>query len=199
VQEKSALRRRMAAIRDAIPADERNVKSEAIARQLADWEWFRQARTILAFLSTRSEVLTAPIVAVALAAGKAVGAPRTLLAERHLDFRLVRGEQDELALGPFGILEPTADLPPIDPAAADMVLVPGLAFDARGYRLGYGGGFYDRLLAGPAANAAAVGLAFEEQVVERVSHTKRDLPVDWVVTERRIIDCAAGRRGRETR
>ena len=194
MQDKSALRKRMAAIRDAISPEARRAKSEAIARQLSGWDAFRQARTILVFLSTRSEALTEPVVAAALAAGKTVGAPRTILSEKRLDFRRVRGGEGELAPGPFGISEPHPDLPAVEPPDADVILVPGLAFDEQGYRLGYGGGFYDRLLADPVVNGVTVGLAFEEQVIERVARGERDLPVDWVATERRMIDCAAVRR-----
>lgn len=184
----------MAAIRSAIPAEARRAKSEAIARQLSGWDVFGRARTVLVFLSTRSEVLTGPVVAAALAAGKIVGAPRTLLAEKRLDFRQVSGREDELRPGPFGISEPQPDLAVVEPRVADVILVPGLAFDEQGYRLGYGGGFYDRLLADPAVNGVAVGLAFEEQLVERVARGERDLPVDWVATERRMIDCVGMRR-----
>jgi len=193
LESKSALRKRMAAIRDAIPADKRMAKSEAIARRLSEWGEFAGARTVLAFISTRSEALTEPIVAAALAAGKVVGAPRTLLAQKRLDFRQIRGLAQELAPGPFGILEPNAQAPRLEPAAASLILVPGLAFDEQGYRLGYGGGFYDRLLANPEVHATVVGIAFEEQIIERLPHGESDRPVDWLATERRIINCAAAR------
>ncbi|UCH33258.1 MAG: 5-formyltetrahydrofolate cyclo-ligase [Armatimonadota bacterium] len=193
MESKSALRKRIAAVRDAIPQPERIAKSADIARRLTEWERFEQARTILAFLSTRSEVLTEPFIARALTSGKTVGAPRTLLGEKRLDFRRLRGSGDDLVAGPFEILEPNADAPPLDPARADIILVPGLAFDEQGYRLGYGGGFYDRLLAGLAVRAAAVGVAFEAQMIERVPREDRDLPVGWVVTEKRIITCGPAR------
>jgi 5-formyltetrahydrofolate cyclo-ligase len=193
LESKSALRRRMAAIRDAIPAEERTAKSEAIARRLSEWGGFAAAKTVLAFISTRSEVLTQPMVAAALAAGKVVGAPRTLLEQKRLEFRRIRGLAQELVPGPFGILEPKTEAPLLDPAAADLILVPGLAFDKQGYRLGYGGGFYDRLLANPEVRAATVGIAFEGQIVERMPHEESDRPVGWLATEQRIINCAAAR------
>jgi len=182
----------MAAIRDAIPVEARQEKSAAIARRIIGWRRFADAGTILAFLSSRSEVLTEPIIAAALAGGKVVAAPRTLLAEKRLEFRRVRAIPGEVEPGAFGILEPKVEAPLVEPAAADLVLVPGLAFDEQGYRLGYGGGFYDRLLAHPAVHAAAAGLAFEEQLIAGSPRGESDVPVGWVVTERRIIACGDG-------
>jgi len=197
LQSKSALRKRMAAIRDAIPAEERKAKSEAIAGRVSHWDEFAKAEAILAFVSTRSEVATEAIIAAAVAAGKVVGAPRTLLKEKRLEFRRVQGVPGELVPGPFGILEPRSDAAEIEPGAADVILVPGLAFDPQGYRVGYGGGFYDRLLAHRALRATAVGIAFEEQMVERAPHGESDRPVGWVITERRVIACAERRSGRK--
>jgi 5-formyltetrahydrofolate cyclo-ligase len=196
LESKSALRKHMAAIRDAIPDEERAAKSAAIARRLAEWRRFAQAQAVLAFLSTRSEVLTEGIIGVALALGKMVGVPRTLLEEKRLDFRQVASGGQRLVPGPFGIMEPAPDAPPLAPADADLILVPGLAFDAQGYRLGYGGGFYDRLLGDPGVGAAAVGIAFEEQIVERVPRGEGDRPVGWVVTDKRIVRCGGRRSGR---
>jgi 5-formyltetrahydrofolate cyclo-ligase len=192
---KSALRRRMAAIRDAIPADERLLKSTAIAQRLSEWPSFVSAAVVFTFLSTRSEVATEIVNGFALAAGKTVAAPRTLLEEKRLEFRVLRGVAGELVAGAFGILEPRADAPLLKPDQADVVFVPGLAFDPHGFRLGYGGGFYDRLLAEAAVRAATVGLAFEEQVIESVPHDESDLPISFIATERRIIECP--RRGQE--
>ncbi len=192
---KSALRKRIAAIRDSIPPRKRLERSTAIARRLCQWDRFAAAKTIFVFLSTGSEVSTEPIVALALVEGKVVGAPRTLLKEKRLEFRRLRGARGEFARGPFGIREPKAAAPPLKPGAADLILVPGLAFDRRGYRVGYGGGFYDWLLGAIRPDAATAGITFEEQIVERVPTTQRDRPVRWIVTDKRLIACRARGRG----
>lgn len=190
MDDKAALRARMAAIRDGIAADERAAKSAAIARRLVEWPQFAGARTVLAFLSTRSEVLTAPIIVAALQQGKLVGAPRTRVGDRRLDFRQLRDPAGDLTPGPFGILEPGPAAPPVDPARADVILVPGLGFDQRGYRVGYGGGFYDRLL--QLTTGATVGIAFDEQVLETLPYAGHDRPVQWIVTDQRLIRCEGG-------
>jgi len=98
---------------------------------------------------------------------------------------------DTLDTGVWGIQEPQPSAPALDP---DVLLVPLLAFDARGYRLGYGGGFYDRTLAGLRLrkHVVAVGLAFDEQRVDDVPHTAYDQRLDWVLTPSGPIPTQAG-------
>lgn len=193
METKSALRARIGAVRDALSTAERAAKSAAIVQRLSNWDVFARAQTVFAFVSTRSEVDTAGIIAAALAQGKTVGAPRTLLAQRRLEFRRLLDPAEGLVPGPFGIAEPGADAPVLGPAAAELILVPGLAFDARGYRVGYGGGFYDRLLGDPALKAVAVGVGFEEQMIQRAPATERDRPVDWIVTDQGLMACGAAK------
>jgi 5-formyltetrahydrofolate cyclo-ligase len=90
---------------------------------------------------------------------------------------------DAVRAGPFGLTEPAADAPVVSPR---LLLVPLLAFDSQGFRLGYGGGYYDRSLAAlrDAGRVSAVGMAFSEQQVESVPHTETDQRLDWIVTER---------------
>lgn len=199
LESKADLRLRMAALRDAISPRERLTRSAAIARRLHRWERFERAQVILVFMSFGSEVMTEPIIGLALVEGKVIGAPRTLLRQKRLEFRQVGALGMRFARGPFGIREPSAQAPLIEVAQADLILVPGLAFDRDGYRLGYGGGFYDRVLAEPGLRAATVGLAFEEQIVRRVPHGEGDQAVGWIVTDQRIITCRAGRHPRARR
>jgi 5-formyltetrahydrofolate cyclo-ligase len=98
----------------------------------------------------------------------------------------------ELALSSAGLWEPDASRTDRVPEAEiDLVVVPGVAFDRTGHRLGLGGGFYDRWL--PSVSAPRLGLALSLQVVERVPHTGRDQRVDWIVTESDAIDCRESR------
>ena len=94
----------------------------------------------------------------------------------------------------FGMLEPEASLPIIPPEEIDVVLVPGVAFDRQGGRLGFGGGYYDRFL--PTTRALRVGIAHGVCLAERLPCGPMDQPVDWVVTPAELVHCAPLWRGR---
>ena len=184
---KRALRDRVLAARDRLPAAEHRAASRAIATALAARDDFRSARTVLLTLPFRGEWDTSALIAAALAAGKTLVLPRVNEATRMLELCAVTDVDRDAAAGFRGIREPQAHCARVAPAAVDWVLVPGVAFDGECRRLGYGGGYYDRLLPSIAASAARVSGAFELQVVDRVPATEHDLGVDVVVTERRVI------------
>lgn len=120
--------------------------------------------------------------------GHTVALPVVVGRGRPLEFRRWT-EGDEMATGSFGIREPLARAPVVEPR---ILLVPLLAFDRSGFRLGYGGGFYDRSLAGLRArrHTVAIGIAWSAQEVASVPHDSRDEPLDWVITERQTIRVA---------
>jgi len=194
LETKARLRRQALAHRDALAAPVRATHSEAIVRLLLAFAPYRQAERLGVYLPIRSEVDTRGLIAAALAEGKQVAAPVTRWEERALDFRYLGGDRD-LVPGRGGIPEPGPHCPAADLAGLDLVLVPGVVFDRRGYRLGYGAGLYDRALAAAPA-VPRVGLAFSVQVVARIPPGPGDLPVDWLVTEAGFLDCR-GRREAE--
>lgn len=189
---KHQMRQAALARRDALPAQTRQQAAAAIAERLFALPAWQAAGVVAVYAAFRSEVATGDIIARALAAGKRVAAPATRWGERALEFRVISRAAD-LVPGRLGIPEPGPECPALRLAEADLVLVPGAAFDRRGYRLGYGAGLYDRALAGAPA-LLAVGLAFAAQVVARVPAGASDRPVDLLVTERETIDCGAVRR-----
>jgi 5-formyltetrahydrofolate cyclo-ligase len=184
---KNALRRRTAAARDALSPQEIEAKSRAIMDRLFVLEAFDAARVVALFASFRSEVRTGPMIAAALEEGKWVCLPRVTRGKR-LRFYLVTDLARDLEPGCWGIPEPPTSLSQADPARVEAVVVPGLAFDPRGYRAGYGGGCYDRALR-ELPRAARIGLAFDCQLVERVPEAAHDLPVQWIITESQTIEC----------
>lgn len=184
---KARLRAQMRAALAAITPAERVAAGESATERLAGFEPFRAARRVALFLATERELPTAPVIALCVRAGRAMAVPAFDLAAGR--YRLAHFEPDApRRRAAHGIEEPL-DPQWLQGESPDLWLVPGLAFDARGGRLGRGGGWYDRLLKGAAG--ARVGWAFDRQVVDRVPMAVNDAWMDWVITERRVLRCAA--------
>lgn len=183
---KVEFRRAALARRDALDAAHRAAASAAICRALLAEPGYQRAERILIYASMRSEVDTAPFIAGALADGKHLAYP--LIDWDTRDLRPVElAHPERLVAGRFGVPEPPEDeRQPVPPDAIDLVLVPGVAFDLACYRLGYGAGMYDRLLAA-LPHAPRWAPAFEAQVVDVLPVEPHDLPVDLVLTERRRL------------
>jgi 5-formyltetrahydrofolate cyclo-ligase len=185
---KRALRDRVLRARDELPAVDRIRAGDAIAAAMATRADFRAARTVLLALSFRSEWDSRSLLAAGLAAGKTVAAPRVHAASRMLEACRISDPDRDLAPGFQGIPEPLPHCPAVALAAIDWVLVPGVAFDPHGYRIGYGSGYYDRLLPLLRRDARRVSGAFELQLVDRVPTAPHDIAVDAIVTERRTLE-----------
>ncbi|MDQ3037507.1 MAG: 5-formyltetrahydrofolate cyclo-ligase, partial [Myxococcota bacterium] len=182
---KAELRQRMRTVRRAIPAEARSERSARIwERVLARPEWER-ARTVMLFISMRTEVDTATAASAARAAGKRVVAPR--MNEDVLEVREWRAEDVPVESGAMRVPEPPEHAPRVDPGEVDLVIVPALALDERGARIGYGAGFYDRLLPS-LSRATRIGVVFDFQLVGEVPETEGDARVQVVVTDERAIE-----------
>jgi len=189
---KAALRARMKERRAALTAEARAAAGERVAQRLFDLPSIRNARTVLSFSSFGSEVPTDALTSRLGEAGRRVLLP--YLEGREIQAASVTAG-DRLVPTSYGPMEPATRVA-VDPGEAQVVLVPGLAFDRRGYRVGYGGGHYDRYLRRLAPDAVRIGIAFDEQLVPSVPHGGEDEPVDVIVTDRRVIDCWSERGGR---
>lgn len=176
--------------RDLTPAFRKQANTE-ILQKLRGLEVYREARTIHTYVSWQDEVATQDLLRMMLQEGKSVVTPKVISASHQLEHYLLPNFE-ALMPGAFGILEPSRDhgaLPFTAMNKIDLLLVPGLAFDREGNRLGYGGGYYDRLLAELAA--PKVALAFAAQIVASVPAEAHDERVDCIVTEEEVISCAA--------
>ena len=182
---KGEIRARLIAARRALSAAERARGSAAIAARLVAMPVFREARVVGLYAPLGAEVDTAPVATAAEAAGKRVIWPRLAGSGREMVFALC--PPDALRPGPVGALEPPEDAPACSIADVDLVVVPGVAFDADGRRLGRGRGHYDATLAALRPGAARVGLAFEAQLVPALPEEPHDARMDAVVTEARVI------------
>jgi 5-formyltetrahydrofolate cyclo-ligase len=184
-QAKRALRREVLAERDALASDDRTARSEAIAERFLELTEVADAETALAFWSFGSEVETAPLIARLRSRGTTVALPRI---EGNDVVPVVATPGARMSATSFGAMEP-AEGRVLDVAELDLVVVPGVAFDRSCGRVGYGGGYYDRLLGERRAGAAAIAIAFGLQVVDRVPSGAVDRRLDGVVTETEVIRC----------
>lgn len=189
---KDALRREILARRDALSPQERREKSAAIAARLLELTALIEAECVLAFCSFRSEVETQALIATLLSQGKDVVLPKVNRQTRTLDLYTVCHLERDTAPGPWNIKEPLpACCELVSPRDLQFVLIPGVAFDLQGRRLGYGGGYYDDLLARLRPRLAPeqlVAAAFELQIVPEVPARAKDIPVPFIVTEDRLIE-----------
>jgi 5-formyltetrahydrofolate cyclo-ligase len=185
---KVALRRRMREVRRALEPSARLEAAGRAASLLVGLPEVEAARTVLVFASYGSEISTEPLI------GELRTRSRTVLLPFVVEGRMEASafDPDEplvaTALGPSEPPEPVA----VDPSGVDLVVVPGLAFDRNGYRLGFGGGFYDAFLPRLRPDAPRCGLCFDRQLVEAVPHGPADRRVDLVITDREVVDCRPG-------
>ena len=184
---KEELRRRIAAVRRALSADTRQGFSSAMCERLIESEIFKRAKVVAAYSALRFEIDPRAIVERACALGKIVGLPRLVANTGTMELAAYR-PGDPLHETHFMVKQPLDTAETIDLASVDLVLVPGLAFDMRGHRLGFGQGYYDRFLP-RMPNAVRVGLSFELQLLVEVPATALDVPVDHLATERRMLVC----------
>lgn len=188
---KQALRQRIIAAREKLGASERLRLSRDILDEIRAMPAYRQAKCVLAYLDFGTELQTSYWVAQALRDGKRVLLPRVNRASKHLDLYPVTDLGQDVAPGTWGIREPLPERCNKEEALGtiDFVLLPGVAFDRQGGRLGYGGGFYDKLLARLPHQPLLVAGAFALQVVDDIPLEPTDRKVDWLVTEHETIRC----------
>ena len=177
---KAALRRSARDARRALDDEDRRIASATIVARLLALRELARAGTVALYAATDEEPDLDGLVGALAARGVRTLWPRVV----GSDLELAEASAERLLPGFHGIAEPVG--PAVDPRLVDAVVVPGLAFDPHGARLGRGGGHYDRLLATVDGSALRVGVAFACQVVPSVPRGPHDLPVDVVVTERSV-------------
>jgi 5-formyltetrahydrofolate cyclo-ligase len=187
IDQKVAVRRQMRAFRDAIPPEIRGEKSCEIAERLCASPWYEKADCIFAYAAIRSEVDLTPFCERAWADNKRLFFPK--VDGKQMDFYRVTG-WEQLEEGAFGVPEPELDVcPKATPEEAEhaMLLVPGVAFSEEGYRIGYGGGFYDRYLERK-NGIYPVGICFGGQLTQDFVPEAHDRSVREVITEERRLE-----------
>ena len=192
---KTDLRRHFSSLRDGLTSHARAEAEQSIRDALFALPAWKNAPFVCGYASSRSEIDLSPVWARAISEGKTYALPVTLTDAREgrMVFRgLTNYTPEKLIPARFRIFEPSDDCPTLAMQSFEnaLILVPGLSFDDNGYRLGYGGGYYDRFLASLAENhisVTTVGLVFSTCRTQALPKAPHDIPVDYIIDERKVI------------
>lgn len=184
---KIELRKKYLEKRAALPIEVRAARDAKICRNILSSAAYRYADVLLMFYPMKGEVDVFPVMEAALAAGKRVAFPRCNAEDHSMIFYYVSSKED-FEKGAYGIMEPKTDLEAFEATSVNsqnvLCLVPAIVYDRRGYRVGYGGGYYDRFFG--KTRPASIGVVYEEFILKTVPHGRYDITVDVVVSERGI-------------
>ena len=170
--------------RNSLTKEEILEKSKKIEENFFNTEQYRKSKTIMFFVSFGSEANTHEMIRNSLGK-KNVVIPKVL--EHEIEPSIIIDFDNLVSSGKFGILEPIEPMK-IAYKNIDLVIVPGIAFDSDGHRIGYGFGYYDKFLK-KVPKAVKIGLCFDFQIVEKIPREEHDVAVDFIVTEKRVIEC----------
>jgi 5-formyltetrahydrofolate cyclo-ligase len=182
-QGKKDIRRKMISMREGMDEGEAMRRSEEIKRKVLELQEVRDARVIMLYASKGKEVRTDELISELLGMGKRVVLPKTEVEGRGITPVEISDPEKDLIPGNYGIREPRDCARRVNPEEIDLVIVPGIAFDRNGNRLGRGAGYYDRFLSMIKGKVRIAALAYSFQIVERVPSSDSDVPVDIVITE----------------
>jgi 5-formyltetrahydrofolate cyclo-ligase len=185
---KKQIREAAHAARNALP--NKDELSQTICEKFVALPEYQRAKTVMYYVDVRSEVRTRNYLATALTHGKRIVVPYCV--DGLLELFLLEN-MDELALGAYKILEPRADLRPlpakrVQPEELDLIMVPGVAFDRRGARMGHGFGYYDKLLEHARPDCPLVALAFECQFFAEIPTQAHDVFMDKIISEAAVYE-----------
>jgi len=167
-----------------------NSFSKIIERKVENLKEFKEAKTIMCYIAKGKEVNTMGIIQKSLALGKKVVAPKVNTSQQQIVLHEIRNPENDLSLGFKGILEPKSYMAVVKSLnKIDFAVLPGIAFDRNGRRIGFGKGFFDKLFMDKPIHSILCGIAFDFQILDNLPHSSHDIPMDVIVSERRIIRC----------
>ncbi len=185
-KEKIELRDNFKAKRKAIPQEQKDRLDVKIASRIENLWAFREAKTLLAYMSLPIEVGTKPLLETAKKHGKRIALPLCITETHSMEFYIVEDES-QLAKGAYGIMEPDVSVcEKLTDTADSLCVVPALAFDRNGYRLGFGKGYYDRFLS--SYKGKTVGIIYTDYIVNELPHGRYDKKVDFIISENKLIN-----------
>ena len=181
---KNQLRESILEKRNSLPKEEISEKSRQIEDNLFNLNQFKKSKIVMFFVSFNAEVNTHNMIKKSLQ-NKTVAVPKVV--QHEIEPSMILDLDSLVSSGKFGILEPI-EVMKIAYKNIDLVLVPGVAFDKAGHRIGYGFGYYDKFLK-KVPKAVKIGLCFDFQVVNEIPHEEHDVSVDFIVTEKMVVEC----------
>lgn len=182
---KKELREKIFRLRDAMPKEEIVAKSQKIAEALETYVLAESVHTVMVYIPLGNETDVIPTVKKLLAAGKQVASP-ICIGKGIMIASVIEDLEKDLEVGVFGVMAPKEQRP-VAPEMIDAVIVPGVGFDRKGNRLGYGGGFYDRFLPKLRSDAKKIAVCYDFQLFDALTPEPWDTPVDIVITDSGIF------------
>lgn len=185
---KTLLRKGLLEKRKNLPLKDKMKLSGKIKNRLLNLEEYKRAKTILCYMPINNEVDVTEFIINSLKNKKNIALPKVNKKECSMDLFKIKNICEDLEIGCYNILEPKIEkTKKLDYRDIDLIIVPGIAFDLKGSRIGYGKGYYDKLLKN--SGAVKIGAAYEFQVHDKLPKECHDACVDKIVTEKRIIEC----------
>ena len=182
--DKKSFRKLIIQKRNEMSILEKNSLSNQVIERLVSTKEYNKAKNIFVFVSTEDEIFTHNFIKNSIKFGKSIYIP-FVDSGKKLMYASKLESFDDLEIGFYDILSlPESKLDIVNPEKLDLVIVPGLVFGKNFYRIGYGGGYYDKYLSNPNITAVKIGICYEFQVFEKVDYNKYDIPVDIIITEK---------------
>lgn len=188
MKEKQEIRQKILSLRNNLSPDNVSLKSKLIKNRLFQVPEFKNAEWIMLYLSFNNEVRTDQIIKELLMCRKKLLVPAIVEKSKNLIACQIFSFEKDLKRGYFGISEPVENLKiPVDPKKIDLIVIPGIAFDVNGNRVGFGRGYYDRFLKKLGRKTISIALAYDFQILKTVPSQKNDIPVSIIVSEKQTI------------
>lgn len=185
---KKEFRKKVISLRKTQQPDFIKKNSDIIKDKLLKMDCIKNASTIMLYLDFNNEVITDNLIKELISLDKIVASPITIIKEKKLIPCQIKDFENGIQYGAYNIREPKPNCSPeINIKDIDVVIVPAVAYDINGFRLGYGGGFYDRFLENIREDAVTIGIAFDLQIFNEVPKEPHDAQLDYIITESRII------------
>ena len=184
---KKVLRSKYKAVRDGFSPAVRAGMDEQILLNITKTRQYRDCEVLMTYVSIGSEVDTKKLILTALADGKKTAVPYCIANTRNMDFYIINS-LEELKKRSFDVPEPNVQIhEKLEVFSGSLCILPGLAFDKKGYRLGYGGGYYDRFLS-KGYNGETAGICYSGCFIDEIKHGRYDVPCDFIITEKGLVN-----------